>query len=738
MATSFGPDATALPDIPSAQTPKEGVAQEPVLLKGLTNIFEQATAVAKSKQKDVVAEFTKRQLLIAESYAQGNTKSAAFAQSLMRKNLVEMLDANPHLAGEFLKAQAAITSLPGGAKIVDTGTDIENRFKAQRQEAEDMGILSYGASDDEAEKAIKTLQVAKASAENLKVRMDTLELESKNMSLSKAKREMAQQELEKASLEMGKLFVPLERDRMKNKFNEILNSNASEADKVMAMQDYFEEMKAQAAVTLIHLSSDDRNALQAPFQLMFDAYLDRAKGGQTDAETTRMVDRIGKVQELLMMQTPELARAITASKLMGHQPTVLAMINKGGTFTGYLGEYLLGTDPSNPDASVSPYVPRNDKEKRQALSTVLMGVSAGATSNDSELAEESVERIRRVLSDVDSYEGLLKKDKSSGIELVKWMSSKSFFDALQANPELGEDVRVAKDVIERNYSSNVWELISDKFQENKIVDWNSQFFDSDIVSNEPILTPTPDAVGFRSTSSGMEFYALDSGNSLAVSKAKDLNKDLKPIINTTVQAMSHLEGTTNYKEMWERVGPEIIGGGLADTGEQEGDLVLNDFQQTLEDSGSSGAPVGNVTDAGAGYTVVTLADGTKEKRTGTRSWRNNNPGNIEYGPFAKSQGAVGSDGRFAVFSSYEEGRAAKTALLFESKGYANKTIQGAINRYAPDFENDSVAYARTIARAAGVTVDTKLSDLSASQREALLDAMERVEGFKKGKVVKIQ
>jgi hypothetical protein len=132
---------------------------------------------------------------------------------------------------------------------------------------------------------------------------------------------------------------------------------------------------------------------------------------------------------------------------------------------------------------------------------------------------------------------------------------------------------------------------------------------------------------------------------------------------------------------------------------------------------------------GKGWTTI-----GNERRSGARNWRNHNPGNIEYGPFARSFGAIGTDGRFAVFPDYETGRRAKAGLLFDSKGYRNKTIFGAISRYAPEFENDTMGYARAVAKSLGVSINTKLSDLSQAQRDVMLDAMQRVEGWKKGTV----
>lgn len=138
--------------------------------------------------------------------------------------------------------------------------------------------------------------------------------------------------------------------------------------------------------------------------------------------------------------------------------------------------------------------------------------------------------------------------------------------------------------------------------------------------------------------------------------------------------------------------------------------------------------------AGKGWTEVLLPDGTVERREGARNWRNNNPGNIEYGKFAQSAGAIGTDGRFAVFPTYDAGREAKAKLLFESPGYRNKTVFGAINRWAPPFENNTNAYASSVANAIGVDLNTPIADLNEQQRDAMLSAMERVEGFRPGRV----
>lgn len=140
----------------------------------------------------------------------------------------------------------------------------------------------------------------------------------------------------------------------------------------------------------------------------------------------------------------------------------------------------------------------------------------------------------------------------------------------------------------------------------------------------------------------------------------------------------------------------------------------------------------SVVGAGPGWTTVRTSDGRTVTLSGSRNWRNNNPGNLEYGPFARGSGAIGTDGRFAVFSDYNTGRTAKEGLLFANPRYSDLSIADAISRYAPPVENNTTGYVNSITRALGVPADTPLSSLNTDQRNVMMDAMERVEGFRTG------
>lgn len=150
-------------------------------------------------------------------------------------------------------------------------------------------------------------------------------------------------------------------------------------------------------------------------------------------------------------------------------------------------------------------------------------------------------------------------------------------------------------------------------------------------------------------------------------------------------------------------------------------------------------PITDVVDAGPGFTTVKTSDGDKQKRIGVRNWRNNNPGNLEFGNFTKAMGAVGTDGRFAVFKTLDDGMKAKEKLLFgENSGYIGLSIRDAINRYAPPHENDTEMYISRIVQSIGTSADSMMKDLSQSQRDLFLQTVNRVEGFKVGKILQAE
>lgn len=143
--------------------------------------------------------------------------------------------------------------------------------------------------------------------------------------------------------------------------------------------------------------------------------------------------------------------------------------------------------------------------------------------------------------------------------------------------------------------------------------------------------------------------------------------------------------------------------------------------------------------AGPGFTTVKVITDELQRRVGVRNWRNNNPGNLEFGSFAKRFGAIGTDGRFAVFPNLAAGMKAKEELLFGSNSkYLQLSIRDAIYRYAPPNENNTAAYLNSVLKAVGVPATAMMRDLNATQKSTMLSEINKVEGFKVGQILAAQ
>lgn len=114
-----------------------------------------------------------------------------------------------------------------------------------------------------------------------------------------------------------------------------------------------------------------------------------------------------------------------------------------------------------------------------------------------------------------------------------------------------------------------------------------------------------------------------------------------------------------------------------------------------------------------------------------RGLRNNNPGNIEDGPFARSlPGYAGSDGRFARFDTMEQGQAAGGALLDSYARRGVVTPAQVINRWAPPSDNNPTdAYAAYVARRLGIGVN---DPIPAERRGEAFQAINEFENGQRG------
>lgn len=142
-----------------------------------------------------------------------------------------------------------------------------------------------------------------------------------------------------------------------------------------------------------------------------------------------------------------------------------------------------------------------------------------------------------------------------------------------------------------------------------------------------------------------------------------------------------------------------------------------------------------------GKSVYIMSDNKKyEWNGGSLSWRNNNPGNVRYGEFAKRMGAIGpGHNGMSVFKTLKDGFNSQKELLFgPNSKYTSLTLVDAIKRYAPvEDNNNPKEYANFVANKAKINKTTIIDKLTSTQKEDMINAMSLIEGFKVGKITKV-
>jgi len=147
-----------------------------------------------------------------------------------------------------------------------------------------------------------------------------------------------------------------------------------------------------------------------------------------------------------------------------------------------------------------------------------------------------------------------------------------------------------------------------------------------------------------------------------------------------------------------------------------------------------------------GNKLVRHKDPTPKSLKGSKAWRHNNPGNLAMGSHARQNGAIGSASyivvnekgeeqkyTFAIFPSYEIGKAAMIALL-KGPRYSKLNLETLPRVYTgvKDGEPDTIeaiAYRDFLRKYTKLDVDKTVQSLTEDEFNTLIKKMENYEGW---------
>jgi hypothetical protein len=208
----------------------------------------------------------------------------------------------------------------------------------------------------------------------------------------------------------------------------------------------------------------------------------------------------------------------------------------------------------------------------------------------------------------------------------------------------------------------------------------------------------------QSSSSDNSFFINSVNNPVLPGKkeAQELTDTLNGLV-TNMASLRDLDPTfQGAKVSFEEAKRFFATGKTPESLRNSGDQQVSAKKQFEQASKSFDQSVANSIDVNMKQRDEAIA------KNAPRGIRNNNPGNIEYGTFARRQGASGTDGRFATFDTPEEGIKAAENLIKSYGSRGVNTIEKIVNKWAPPNENNTEAYIKQVMKRTGLPRDQQL------------------------------
>jgi hypothetical protein len=406
----------------------------------------------------------------------------------------------------------------------------------------------------------------------------TIDLELKKDDLSQSRRTELEAQRKDTSRQYVRDIAPSEANAMRSQFEQILNGSGTEAEKVQAVEDLYISWQSSVAATVGSLDSNEASALLKPFEALRDTYKKRAAGEYSDEETKRRASRIMEAQKLLLLSDPKLARIAAGQDLFdfGSFDTYIQQ----DVFNNVMG-YVVGNSGEEDTETKSPFSSQFST-KKGLESYFNMTVDAILNGDDSR-KKSGLQHLNNLLGSFSSFESLIQSDPTAGIKIVELISSQKFLKAIRENPDAITNLDGARQVIEMNYNDEVWGMVEEEFRRANVRVPTSS---TSVRARGVSIEDTSSLVQAVPSAAGMSFKPVEGLTDLQLTEAKKeakrLNSELAPIINSSVKALSHLEGHSDYKKTWETISEEVLSGGTgqeeAAGGDEGDDLTLDDFK----------------------------------------------------------------------------------------------------------------------------------------------------------------
>jgi hypothetical protein len=533
---------------------------------------EAAKLALQAQQDQIVSSFVQDQLKLADAVSSGQMPSSQ-ARSMQRANLNRSLANNPGLTLDIGKAHRDIVE---GLKVneeVYEGTDVEKERVRFLKRAEDAGRILPGMNEGQKMEAALDFSEWQRLSDERKEESERVSLlsakqsyvtggitqRSAQLSLDNSVRQRNQQQnLAKSSQLYGKhymntltaTFQKFQSGELQDPAQAILQIEQNSLELMQLIQEGNESAGA-----------DYINNLTRPLLDMKEVFISQIKGED---------NKVALENKLKNAQTRQLLATVDASPSFLSFLTLSAIAPQSQTFSRVDQEQaamkLLMVN-SNPDPKKKVVDPVPDtKEGKENLKALFKNTLIPAiTQINSKTHPDQAGGVKQINTNLNNLLiGLPAYGPSASgagdfTPLVEFFADTNvgkYMATGEAAVEVG-NVSKAREALKFFYDQEAFPVIIEEFQKART--GGQTVTDYDVFPGQAPVTTKIKSVPVSSvitpvfSGSSIKFDVPVGNTDLSISqKAKHLNDNVAPLVNTLIRSYSHMEGSLDYKAMWER------------------------------------------------------------------------------------------------------------------------------------------------------------------------------------------
>ena len=574
---------TTISPIQDFTTVKEGVEDNL-----LANVFSAGSEILgafsdanKDKKKNLfLSDFETRQISLIDALDQGAPGvTSAITRSRLRANYTAAITEFPNLREDIEGVYSSILSRNGLGAVGQALTPTERREQETLGEMNTRGLVPVGGFTDQQEQseALSVFQRAQQAESELKIFTAGIAARQASINLTASEQQTQDANLARLSGNVIRTGASTEGMRLNTRLTEIRNNIGTDGyDLAQALKDMEAEKLGfeQTVAELEALPGADSNliaALRKPIDELFRVSTELADGTIDQKAYDRSVESAVALQKALLAENPTLVRAAAVSELFPQIPANIMGTVIIESMEDFVTGYANGAEGKAVDTVVEEGDPSEGVKEYVGSIRDFMRMQTDLSQDEQ---VELTNHVTGILKGITRFSQVHHDDPTTARYFMDFLASPEFASYSTQGTIPPEVIASARDAILSTYDDTIEPLIRDKFLEDNI-----QFLtEAEIKSADPFsLTGTETVMsvgGEAQTTSNIMAVATPEGIHFRVNiregmteherraseqRARELNKEIGPAINTWVKGVAHISGTTDYQEVMSRALQDLTG-----------------------------------------------------------------------------------------------------------------------------------------------------------------------------------